>query len=80
MRTKGFLNAHDTQIGPHRGAYSSHGASRCRPERHIAQADAHKGVTDILTKYLWPEWALALTRLCAAFGITTDEHDAEIGG
>ena len=26
---------------------------------------AYKGVTDILTKYLWPEWALALTRLAA---------------
>ncbi len=31
---------------------------------------AYKGVTDILTKYLWPEWALVLTRLCARFGIT----------
>ena len=24
---------------------------------------AYKGVTDILTKYLWPEWALVLTRI-----------------
>ena len=24
---------------------------------------AYKGVTDLLTKYLWPEWAFALTRL-----------------
>ncbi len=31
---------------------------------------AYKGVTDILTKYLWPEWALVLTRLCARVGIT----------
>jgi phosphatidylglycerophosphate synthase len=31
---------------------------------------AYKGVTDVLTKYLWPEWALVLTRLCARFGIT----------
>lgn len=31
---------------------------------------AYKGVTDILTKYLWPEWALALTRVCARLGIT----------
>jgi phosphatidylglycerophosphate synthase len=31
---------------------------------------AYKGVTDLLTKYLWPEWALWLTRLCARFGIT----------
>jgi phosphatidylglycerophosphate synthase len=31
---------------------------------------AYKGVTDLLTKYLWPEWALVLTRLAARFGIT----------
>lgn len=31
---------------------------------------AYKGVTDILTKYLWPEWALVLTRIAARFGIT----------
>lgn len=31
---------------------------------------AYKGVTDVLTKYLWPEWALVLTRLAARFGIT----------
>ncbi len=31
---------------------------------------AYKGVTDILTKYLWPEWALVLTRICARIGLT----------
>lgn len=31
---------------------------------------AYKGVTDILTKYLWPEWALVLTRLSARLGLT----------
>jgi len=31
---------------------------------------AYKGVTDALTKYLWPEWALVLTRISARFGIT----------
>lgn len=31
---------------------------------------AYKGVTDLLTKYLWPEWALALTRLAARLGIS----------
>ncbi len=30
---------------------------------------AYKGVTDILTKYLWPEWALVLTRIAARLGI-----------
>jgi phosphatidylglycerophosphate synthase len=31
---------------------------------------AYKGVTDILTKYLWPEAALLLTRLAARIGAT----------
>ena len=31
---------------------------------------AYKGVTDILTKYLWPAWALFLTRLAARIGMT----------
>jgi phosphatidylglycerophosphate synthase len=31
---------------------------------------AYKGVTDILTKYLWPEWALVLTRLAARLHLT----------
>ena len=34
---------------------------------------AYKGVTDILTKYLWPEWALVLTRICARRGITPNQ-------
>ncbi len=31
---------------------------------------AYKGVTDILTKYLWPELALILTRFAAQIGMT----------
>ena len=31
---------------------------------------AYKGVTDLLTKYLWPEWALVLTRWAARIGIS----------
>lgn len=31
---------------------------------------AYKGVTDLLTKYLWPEWALVLTRFAARLGVT----------
>jgi phosphatidylglycerophosphate synthase len=31
---------------------------------------AYKGVTDLLTKYLWPEWALVLTRIAARLGIS----------
>ena len=31
---------------------------------------AYKGVTDLLTKYLWPELALWLTRIAASLGMT----------
>jgi len=44
-------------------------ASRRAIER-ASYAGAYKGVTDILTKYLWPEWALWLTRLAARIGLS----------
>ena len=31
---------------------------------------AYKGVTDLLTLYLWPVWAFHITRLCARIGIS----------
>ena len=31
---------------------------------------SYKGVTDLLTRYLWPEWALQLTRMAAGLGIS----------
>lgn len=37
---------------------------------------AYKGVTDLLTKYLWPEWALWLTRLCARADISPNQVTA----
>jgi phosphatidylglycerophosphate synthase len=43
-------------------------ASAPRIER-ISYSASYKGVTDLLTKYLWPEWALFLTRMAARFGI-----------
>jgi phosphatidylglycerophosphate synthase len=48
---------------------------RLRPDTRAAVErasyfGAYKGVTDLLTKFLWPEWALWLTRLCARVGIT----------
>jgi phosphatidylglycerophosphate synthase len=33
-------------------------------------AGAYKGVTDLLTKYLWPTWAFHLTRLAAGIGLS----------
>lgn len=47
--------------------------------RRIEEASyrgAYKGVTDLLTKYLWPRWALALTRLAARAGITPNQVTA----
>src|SRR5262245_20199929 len=44
-------------------------ATRSSVERASYYA-AYKGVTDILTKYLWPEAALVLTRLAARLGLT----------
>ena len=54
---------------------------RLEPEtvRELERASyfgAYKGVTDILTKYLWPEWALVLTRLSARLGITPNQVTA----
>jgi phosphatidylglycerophosphate synthase len=37
---------------------------------------AYKGVTDLLTKYLWPEWAFVLTRIAARLGITPNQVTA----
>jgi phosphatidylglycerophosphate synthase len=37
---------------------------------------AYKGVTDILTKYLWPEWALVLTRWAARLGLSPNQVTA----
>jgi phosphatidylglycerophosphate synthase len=37
---------------------------------------AYKGVTDILTKYLWPEWALVLTRIAAKIGMSPNQVTA----
>ncbi|PZU11795.1 CDP-alcohol phosphatidyltransferase family protein [Sphingomonas sp.] len=34
---------------------------------------AYKGVTDILTKYMWPEWAFHMTRIAARWGITPNQ-------
>lgn len=39
----------------------------------LSYKGAYKGVTDVLTKYLWPEWAFVLTRLCARLGITPNQ-------
>jgi phosphatidylglycerophosphate synthase len=37
---------------------------------------SYKGVTDILTKYLWPEWAFHLTRLAARLGLSPNQVTA----
>lgn len=48
----------------------------CVPETGAAAVEerlfhgSYKGVTDLVTKYLWPRPALAATRLCARLGLT----------
>jgi len=52
------------------------GALRPDTVRSLERASyfgAYKGVTDLLTKYLWPEWALVLTRIAARFGISPNQ-------
>lgn len=44
-------------------------ATKARIERHLFGA-VYKGVTDIVTKYVWPWPAYHVTRACAATGIT----------
>jgi phosphatidylglycerophosphate synthase len=56
-------------------------AQRLIPEnvRAIERASyvgAYKGVTDLLTKYLWPEWAFVLTRIAARLGISPNQVTA----
>jgi phosphatidylglycerophosphate synthase len=56
-------------------------AERLIPENVplIARASyvgAYKGVTDLLTKYLWPEWAFVLTKIAARLGISPNQVTA----
>lgn len=44
-------------------------ATRPQVER-MSYLASYKGVTDLLTKYLWPEWAFHLTRLAARLGLS----------
>jgi phosphatidylglycerophosphate synthase len=41
-----------------------------RAAERASYVGAYKGVTDLLTKYLWPEWAFWLTRLATWLGIS----------
>ena len=42
----------------------------CRTAERASYFGAYKGVTDLLTKYLWPEVALWLTRLACRLGMS----------
>jgi len=45
-------------------------AENVRAVERASYVGAYKGVTDLLTLYLWPEWALALTRGASAIRLT----------
>lgn len=47
-----------------------------RKIERLSYFGAYKGVTDLLTKYLWPEWAFVLTRIAARLGITPNQVTA----
>ncbi|HVJ00106.1 MAG TPA: CDP-alcohol phosphatidyltransferase family protein [Sphingomonas sp.] len=56
-------------------------AERLVPENvpaieRASYAGAYKGVTDLLTKYLWPTWAFHLTRLAARIGMSPNQVTA----
>ncbi len=42
----------------------------------LSYKGAYKGVTDLLTKYLWPEWAFRLTQLAARAGLSPNNVTA----
>ncbi|SFR84368.1 CDP-alcohol phosphatidyltransferase family protein [Sphingomonas jatrophae] len=44
-----------------------------RPLQEASYSASYKGVTDLLTKYLWPRWAFHLTRAAAHLGITPNQ-------
>lgn len=46
-----------------------HAGRRAALERHLFDG-AYKGITDIVTKWVWPAPARAVVRLCAGFGIS----------
>lgn len=47
-----------------------------RSIEQASYAGAYKGVTDLLTKYLWPRWAFVLTRVAARLGISPNQITA----
>jgi phosphatidylglycerophosphate synthase len=46
-----------------------HGGNRDALE-NLLYGNAYKGITDLVTKWVWPRPARAVTRLCAASGVT----------
>jgi len=48
-------------------------AENVRALERASYFGAYKGVTDLLTKYLWPEWALVLTRWAARIGMSPNQ-------
>jgi phosphatidylglycerophosphate synthase len=48
-------------------------AGNVRALERASYFGAYKGVTDLLTKYLWPEWALVLTRIAARLSISPNQ-------
>jgi phosphatidylglycerophosphate synthase len=71
VEQESFGSIHDTHLRKREQPFMErlNGDSAPALERTTYYA-SYKGVTDLLTKYLWPEWALQLTRLAARLGIS----------
>jgi phosphatidylglycerophosphate synthase len=66
-----FAAQHDRQLRKRERPFIERltAANAAAIERRTYYA-AYKGVTDLLTKYLWPEWGLHLTRAAARLGVS----------
>lgn len=69
-----LAGSHNQQLRKREDAYAAivTPANAPRIERQLFDA-SYKGVTDIVTKYLWPEPAFRCVRLCARYGITPNQ-------
>lgn len=69
-----LAGSHNQQLRKREAAYAALVTTTEAPviERQLFDA-SYKGVTDVVTKYLWPEIAFRCVRLCARFGISPNQ-------
>jgi len=69
-----LAGSHNQQLRKREEAYAALVTSADAPriERQLFDA-SYKGVTDVVTKYLWPEPAFRCVRICARYGISPNQ-------